>query len=76
MIFHEVMNLQGFKFDERGDILANVQNISPLFFLHTSVNLWRVILWQRFMAFFIIFHKVIKLQSFAWLDEAWNYYKD
>ena len=45
---------------------------APLF-LHIFVNLCPVNLWQSFMAFLIIFHEVMKLQSFEWLDGARNY---
>ena len=61
-IFH-VLILQSFEFDVSDVIPANVQNISPLLFLHTFVDFMENEPSKNFCGFLIIFHEVMKLQS-------------
>ena len=66
--FHKVMKLQSFEFSIRDAIHANVKYISPVVSIHIFVSFTEKGTLQSFMEFLTIFHKLMKLGRFEWLN--------
>ena len=67
--FHEIIKVQIIQFSESDVISANVQNISLLvLFAVFLLVLWRKNLLQSLKVFSNIFHELMNLLSFEWLN--------